>query len=179
MGRTRRILVILAACCLANGASAQVAVSNFYGTYAVDLLDGIGAAAPLIRWTISCQAATCSLTIDKDVVRNFYKPEPARAEHLAQARFALNYARERRVNATNEAPRLAPLLESSATFESCIDISYSKPSVSGGDEAGTRLLCKLDRNPWPRPVVLLLNNILADCGPAFCRYIILPMLQDQ
>src|SRR5688572_6398817 len=94
----RRMLAILAACCLANVANAQTGASSSYGTYSADLPDGTATS----KWTMRCQGATCSLTIDKEVARHFYKPTHARTEHLAQARADLNYDRERKAALVKE-----------------------------------------------------------------------------
>jgi len=106
-----------------------------------------------------------------DAIRHF----PDRQIH--QARFALKYARDRKEIAAAARPDLAPLLASPAQIDSCLDLDRAidrmmQPAPYPG---GYTLLCRLDRNPWQKPVLLLMVTLAASCGQAFCRYEIVPV----
>jgi hypothetical protein len=173
----RRACVLLLAFCAASAARGQIA-PQFLGTFAIDLPETVGQKAPLVKWILRCQDSKCALALGNQATQTYDKLEPARAEHLSQARSALKYARDRKSIGKTEAPHLAPLLDSDSDLESCIDLGYAKPSFPGADLPGLTLLCTLQRNPWRRPVVLLLGTLLANCGPAFCRYEIFPLFKE-
>jgi hypothetical protein len=156
----------------------QVNPREFEGTFEIDLPERIGQKSPLMKAALNCTASMCKFTMGKDVNEVYDKLDSIRPSHFSQARFALTYARERKDKAREEAPYLAPLLDSDANIQSCVNLGYNKPQFPGADTPGMTILCKLDRSPWNKPVVLLMGSILANCGPAFCRYALTPMLRQ-
>ncbi|MBI1942830.1 MAG: hypothetical protein HYS35_04120 [Betaproteobacteria bacterium] len=99
---------------------------------------------------------------------------------LFQPRFALKYARDRLARAVAARPDLEPLLRSGAEIESCIDMERAADRLMQPPDypGGYLLLCKLDRNPWQKPALLLMSTLLASCGPVFCRYEIMPLFGE-
>ena len=87
--------------------------------------------------------------------------------------------RQGRAIAVAARPDLEPLLASSAQIDSCLDLDRAvdrmmQPAPYPG---GYTLLCKLDRNPWEKPALLLMVTLPAACGQAFCRYEIVPVFR--
>jgi hypothetical protein len=157
----------------------QAKPQDFKGVFEIELPERVGQKTPLVKATLNCAAGTCKLTMGKDLNEVYDKLDQVRPSHFGQAKFALKYARERKDKAKEEAPYLGPLLESDAAIQSCVDLGYVKPRFPGADMPGMTLLCRLDRNPWNKPALLLMGTILANCGPAFCRYAITPLLRQK
>jgi hypothetical protein len=153
--------------------------ADFYGSYEVELPERIGQASPRVKATLTCEQEACLFSMGKDVSEAYDLLEPIRRSNFSQARFALKYAKDRKDAAKEEAPYLSALLSSDANIHSCINLGYKKPRFSGADVPGLTILCKLDRNPWSKPVVLHMGSILANCGKAFCRYAIIPMFRRE
>jgi hypothetical protein len=152
--------------------------SEFAGTYEINLPRKPGDATSA-KATLHCGADACTFAMGNDIRETYDKLEPIRRSHFGQARFALNYAKEHKENAKRLEPYLSTLLDSEAGIHSCIDLGYKNPRFSGADIPGLMILCKLDRNPWSRPVVLHMGSILSNCGDAFCRYSLLPMFRQE
>jgi len=146
----------------------------FDGTYDAEFPEKVGQRAPFVKWMLSCRADLCRLSIADEPAEKFDRIDPLRESHIAEARRAVQYARERKAAATQERPELAPLLDSQAELESCVNLSKRAARSS---EPGLLILCKLSRDPWKKPAVLLMGTILANCGPAFCRYSMFPMFR--
>jgi hypothetical protein len=179
----RPALTFVGACLLANVALGQSQAppedpSKFYGSFAIELPETVGQAKPTVKWTLRCREGQCALASGNEPAQVFDKLEAARSEHFAQAQFALKYAKEHKAEGKKAAPYLSALLDSDSELQSCIDLGYRKPSFPGADVPGMTLLCGLRSNPWPRPAVLLLGTLLANCGPAFCRYEIVPLFKE-
>ena len=73
------------------------------------------------------------------------------------------------------ARHLRPLLLSSAQIDACINLpSTMLPKTL----TGSMILCKLDHNPWKKPVVLLMGWTMANNpGSLFSAYEIIPLFQ--
>jgi len=152
--------------------------SNFVGTYEINLPRKQGDQTSA-KATLHCGADACTFAMGTDVRETYDKLDPIYRSHFGQARFALKYAKEHKENAKRQEPYLSTLLDSEAGIHSCINLGYRNPRFSGADVPGLTILCKLDRNPWSRPVVLHMGSILSNCGDAFCRYSLLPMFRQE
>jgi hypothetical protein len=153
------------------------AAGTYTGTFEALYPEKVGDKTPTVPMKLQCAVpARCMLEFggSKEL---FGLVRPAPKTILDQANGAVDYAREHKANAVAERPDLAPLLESTARIVDCIDLAKEEKSFAGKPEEpdGYIALCKLDRNPWRVPVVILMGTILANCGPAFCRYEILPL----
>ena len=151
---------------------------DFDGAYEADLPETVGKSAPMVGATLRCKDGTCTFAMGKDSKEVYDKLGSINPSHYSQAKFALAYAKEHKANASEEAPHLSALLDSDSNLYSCVDLGYINPRFPGADMPGLTILCKLDRNPWKKPVVLLMGTILANCGPGFCRYAIVPMFRQ-
>ncbi len=145
-------------------------IREFSGRYELELPD-----PDKTKIAVRCDANTCTFSLGKNS-RVHDTPQAIRPAQLTLAKEALKYARDRRKAAVAEAPFLASLLDSGANIQSCIDLGPAKPPIRGGEAPGFTLLCKLDR---PKSPVLYMETIAGDCGPASCRYAILPLSQRQ
>ena len=166
-----RFLLLAGVLCFAGPAHAQVGA--FAGSYETLLPEKIGGKIPTVRWRMQCTTAECEFAAGENSDK-FDAVRPVRASILEQANYALGYAREHKGPALAERPDLKPLLDSRARIAECIDLGKMDSQVQ---QDGYIVLCKLDGNPWPKPVVLLLGTILANCGPAFCRFEIIPLFK--
>ena len=150
--------------------------AHFAGTYEITLPDRGKDGRPL-KATLSCRGEVCTFSMG-DISEVYDKLDPIYRSHFRQAKFALNYAKERKANAKQEAPYLAALLDSDAGIHSCINLGYKNPRFPGADTPGLTILCRLDHSPWNKPVVLHMGSILSNCGTSFCRYGMLPMFRQ-
>lgn len=184
-GRARAV-----ACCwltAASGAFSQPAYlplervdEDLLGTYGARFPAHAGENPPTLQVSIDCRPGPgCMVTFGAstevfDAIRLF----PERL--LYQPRFALKYARDRQARAVVARPDLEPLLRSSAEIDSCVDLDRAVDRLMQPPDypGGILLLCKLDRNPWQKSVVLLMGTLPANCGPVFCRYEIMPLFRD-
>lgn len=178
-----------AACCLsaASGALAQAAQvphdpidPDLLGSYGARFPAHAGESPPSLQVSIDCRPAAGCMVAFGASAEHFEAIRLLPERLLYQPRFALRYARERLARAAAARPDLEPLLRSRAEIESCIDIDRAVDRLMQPPDypGGYLLLCKLDRNPWQKPVLLLMGTLLADCGPVFCRYEILPLFRD-
>jgi hypothetical protein len=148
---------------------------EFEGTYEMDLPEKIGVRLPLVNYKLACQGGKCIFSVGGKVQATFDKPGFILPHSFAGARSALKYARDHKAEAKEEAPHLAPLLESGASIAACIDLRRSKME----DVTGLVILCKVDRDPWKVPAVLLMGLILSDTCRSTCGYDIIPLLRRQ
>jgi hypothetical protein len=157
----------------------KVKVSDFVGVYSNTFPERIGQSTPTATFELRCDASDgCALKVPNLPSEIFDKAGPLHRSALSQARFALQYAKEHRSQAVQQEPWLSKLLESDAEISSCLDLGKTKPTYAGGDIPGMNVLCRLSKNPWNKPVVLFMGTILANCGPAFCRYGLMPLLKS-
>jgi hypothetical protein len=156
-------------------APAAIKPAEFSGVFEAVFPKIIGQKTPTVKARLRCEYPTrCTFDIEESSPEIYDKLIPLRISHFSQARFALDYAREHKSNAKLESPELGPLLDSTATLDTCIDLQQTKL-----DAPGLMVLCKLDRNPWQQPVVIFMGSILANCGESFCRFGLLPMFRKQ
>jgi hypothetical protein len=145
---------------------------EFDGVYEMDLPERVGEKSPLVKNRLTCKGGKCILAVGKDEAAIYDKLGVIRPSHFAHARYALKFAMDHKANAQEEAPYIVPLLASGANLQSCIDLGSSQ-----GYEPGMTVLCKVDRNPWKAPAVLLMGSIIGSCGQVFCRYEIVPLVR--
>lgn len=158
------------------GAPENRAATGYAGSFEALYPEKVGDKTPTVPMRMQCaMPAGCMLEFGGGQEK-FGVVRPVPKAILDQANGAVDYARERKANAVAERPDLAPLLESTARIVDCIDLAKRRdPPAKVEEPDGYIALCKLDRNPWKNPVVLLMGSIMANCGPAFCRYEILPL----
>lgn len=153
----------------------KASAKDFEGTYEMALPEKIGVPLPLVVNRLVCKQGACLYTIANDDPTEFKMQGTVRPTTFGQARHALKYAMDRKAEAKAEAPHLAPLLDSGASLAGCIDLE-----LEGMRAPGMVILCKLDRNPWKSPAVLLMGSILSDsCRAASCRYEIIPLVRRR
>jgi hypothetical protein len=152
--------------------------AGFSGTYSIELPERVGEKTPLVKWQLSCEGTSCTLAIAGDQAEVFDRLQPATRQDFEYARNALRYARQHKDAAEDQAPHLMPLLDSASDLHSCIDLGFRKPRSPDSEQAGYTLLCKPEHTPWHRPVVLIFGTVLANCGPLFCRYEIVPLFKQ-
>jgi hypothetical protein len=178
MIRARRLWLLLVglSALFVVGTAGSADVTAFDGTWKASFPEAVGQTDPKVNWTLVCRERICTLAMGGTTAK-FQNLEPVTPKHLSQAQFALKYAREHKANGKQQAPHLSALLDAASVLSSCIDLGVPHPNARD-EERGLTLLCALDRNPWERPVVLLLGTILANCGPAFCRFELFPLFKD-
>ena len=152
--------------------------TDFAGTYEITLPEK-GKDGRRMKATLNCRGEACTFAMGNDIGQTYDRLDPIRRSNFGQAKFALKYAKEHKDNAKKEAPYLSALLDSDAGIHSCINLGYKNPRFSGADIPGLTILCKLDRSPWNKPVVLHMGSILSNCGNAFCRYGMIPMFRQD
>jgi hypothetical protein len=93
--------------------------------------------------------------------------------NLTYASNALNYAiqwRDRPISNEEYAEsirRLRPVLSADPAISKCWDLGYPSPDYM--------LVCTLSNAPDGSPPIYLFSTLLANCGEAFCRFVINPM----
>ena len=146
---------------------------DFEGVYEMALPEKIGVPLPVVMNRLACKQGACLYTIGKEVEGKFNMQGAVRPSTFGAARYALKYAMDRKNEAKAESPHLAPLLNSGANLAGCIDLEIDRMRAPG-----MIILCKLDRNPWKAPAVLLMGAILSDtCRAASCRYELVPLVR--
>ena len=153
-------------------------IADFEGFYSATLPKKIGQSTPTTTFELRCEAASgCTLKGSDLPAEIFDKVGPLPRGAISQARFALQYAKEHKSQGVQQEPWLSSLLDSNSEISACLDLRKAKPTYAGGDTPGLNILCRLNQNPWKEPVLLYMGTILANCGPAFCRYGILPLFK--
>ena len=178
MPRQNLVLFLIVILTAWSSVSAQTRpnTSAFEGTFVNVVPEKVGDTVPTMKVALTCaQPSGCTFTIGGSTER-WDKIGPLPDSILEQARFALKYAKDRRERATLELPTLRALLESTSDISGCVDLGYINPPP-GLDHPGYSILCTVNPNPWDKPAVVLLGSILAGCGPAFCRYQIIPLFK--
>lgn len=100
---------------------------------------------------------------------------------LNYARESLAYAKAHRDRAVGthrayEASSLMPLLRSDSEIASCLDLRLPQPDNILN---GSVILCNIKRNPWGKPVVLLMGWTMTEGDPLFSSYFIQPMFRND
>jgi hypothetical protein len=118
--------------------------------------------------TTTARSAGESPTIERKALKNV-RP----VENLTDASNALEYAIEQKsAEIRNEEylrimTRLRPVLESHPRIGKCWDLNYTSPDYM--------LVCTLANAPAGSPPIYLFGTLLANCGEAFCRFVIYPL----
>lgn len=154
---------------------------DFTGVFKANFPANPGKSSDQTAISVECDPAlSCIVKQDEDQQEVFDYISQVRWPNFSEARLALNYAREHKSNAKQQAPYLASLLDSSGDIESCIDLRKQpqQPSVEPS-EPGYLLLCKPTQKFSNKPTVILMSTILANCGEAFCRFALLPLQKER
>jgi len=152
--------------------------TSFEGIFVNMFPEKVGDRIATVKWELRCvRSSDCILQFGNTTER-WDKLGSLSDSILAQARGALKYAKDHRERAAELSPTLRPLLESTADISTCIDLGYTKPPI-GLDFPGYIILCTVQPNPWNKPAVLLMGSAVAGCGPAFCRYEIMPLFKTD
>ena len=140
----------------------------------------LGNAADSVEIQLECESeSSCVLTttsrsagesprVERKAL-NSVRPQ----EDLTDASTALAYAIEQKsAEIRNDEylqimTRLRPVLEAHPRIGKCWDLNYSSPDYM--------LACTLDNAPAGSPPIYLFGTLLANCGDAFCRFVIYPM----
>jgi len=94
-------------------------------------------------------------------------------DKLTQAAGALKYAISQRSEEIRHEEyaevmsRLRPILATNPTVAKCWDLNYTSPDYM--------LACTLTGAPPASPPLYLFGTLMANCGEAFCRFVIYPM----
>ena len=105
---------------------------------------------------------------DKQVLR-----EVVPVKNLVYATNALKYAIDQQSRTikneeySQSMSRLRPIFSSNPSIAKCWDLNYPSPDYM--------LACTLTDVPPEGPPIYLFGTLLANCGEAFCRYVINPM----
>lgn len=153
-------------------------ISEFEGFYSTSLPKKFGQSTPTTTFEFRCEAALgCTLKGSDLPAEIFDRVSPLSRSAISQAKFALQYAKEHKSEAIQQEPWLSNLLSSNSEISTCLDLRKTKPTYAGENTPGLNIICRLNQNPWKEPVLLYMGTILANCGPAFCRYGILPLFK--
>jgi hypothetical protein len=99
------------------------------------------------------------------------------ADHLWEAANALRYATDQREQAIGNPEfadmmaRLRPALATKPTISKCWDLGYTT--------ADYMLACTLAGAPAGSDPVYLFATLMATCGEAFCRFVIIPLARSR
>lgn len=166
----------LAASLLCCGAWGSPDADSLFGAYELKL----GKPGKQVEIGLVCGSETaCTMTTHVQSGANVVKDvRPLRGivpvENLVHANNALQYAiRQQSETIRNEEyaesmDRLRPVLSSNPTVAKCWDLNYPAPEYL--------LACKLSDTPEGSPPLYLFGTLVSNCGEAFCRYVINPML---
>lgn len=149
---------------------------DFTGRFSASFQQRNGDPSTLITLTVECDSTiSCILSRGNDTATFDYISEVRRG-NFNEAKSALNYAREHKAKAKQQAPYLASLLDSSVEIETCVDLR-TKPQQPNSEPSlpGYLLLCKPTAQLGIQTTVLLMGTILSNCGEAFCRFDITPL----
>jgi len=148
--------------------------NNYVGIFQDNVPGQIGQTIPNEDiWAKCSNQGNCSVKLGGSTVHDF--KSATIWQQLQAPNSALTYAREHKVvkpgsPMTWAAKNLKPLLDSNSSISHCISLESAELNVPG-----YLLLCRLDKNPWERDVVLFMGMLLANCGDLFCGYEIYPM----
>lgn len=152
-------------------------IADFDGTYSAVVPELESGKTSMVKYVLRCAMGSgCILSIgDSGQPQAYTNIRSLRGEEHSQAKFALGYSKDRKEVASRDAPWLRELLYSNSELAACLDLRGTREPV---EVWGTTILCKLDRNPWKKPVVIFMGTILANCGPSACRYGLLPLFRE-
>jgi TPR repeat protein len=137
----------------------------------------VGGTVPEVKSSVTCGKTTgCSVTLGQNATEKFNRISLFSTIDSANA--ALGYAKSHQKVAANSAltwpaKNLQPLLASDAVIDQCINLGR------GSLREGYLLLCKLNKNPWGKPVALLMGMQMSNCGELFCGYEIFPLFRNE
>lgn len=156
---------------------------HFLGGFEAKMPAIIGDAIPNTTMSVLCEEKSGCFLVSGEhgqrfpLVRTFSRKDVAND--------ALTYAKAHK-NVVAQSPmawyakNLMPLLSSSAIIESCVDLA--EKSTYNDPPSGQILICKLNKSPWPKPVVLLMGVRMGQtsgCGELYCDYEIHPLFQTN
>lgn len=174
----KRTLLVLIALSLCASAHADLSNDGIVGTFELKM----GKPDNSLVIQLECESeSSCTFTTvslwkgnpprqDKQVLR---KVRPV--ENLILATNALKYAlgqQSRTIKNEEYAEsmnRLRPVFSSNPSIAKCWDLNYPSPDYM--------LACTLADVSPDSPPIYLFGTLLANCGEAFCRYVINPMLR--
>lgn len=136
----------------------------------------VGSLAGQMRVRLECDAGRCTLIVPDSPAMVYGLISPLPARNYAEAENALKYAQDHKDGKSEEVVKgsaLDALLHSSAKIRTCLDLRQTN-----NDPPAYTILCNLDGTPWQKPSVLYMGTILANCGPVFCRFGMLPMFME-
>lgn len=172
----KHILLVIVSLCVCAAAHSEPANDNIVGAF--ELKMGKPGNSATIR--LECESeSSCTFTTisqwksnpptqDKQVLR---KVRPV--ENLIYATNALKYAIDQQSRTikneeyAESMSKLRPVLSSNPSISKCWDLNYPSPEYM--------LACTLTNAPPDTPSIYLFGTLLANCGEAFCRYVINPM----
>jgi len=158
---------------MANGSRAGAAIVGAFRA-------ALGNAADSVEIQLECESeSSCVLTttsrsagesptVERKALKNV-RP----VENVTDASNALEYAIEQKsAEIRNEEylqimTRLRPVLEAHPRIGKCWDLNYTSPDYM--------LVCTLASAPAGSPPIYLFGTLLANCGEAFCRFVIYPL----
>ena len=166
--------------------STIVALSVWMPTYAADesivgsFESKMGKPGNSLELRINCESeSSCTLTSivqwrndpPQQEQQALTKVQPV--EDLTEARRALQYAIGQRARSIKNEEfaetmdRLRPVLAANPVIAKCWDLNDPAPQYM--------LACTFSNVPPGSPSLYLFGTLIADCGEAFCRYVIHPM----
>lgn len=172
----KHVLSVLAAFFLCASAQAQSATGSIVGRHQLMM----GQADNGVEMRLDCESeSSCELvftahwkgnppTQHRQTLRNVHP-----AEDLTGAEQALRYAVDQRARPIRIPEfavlinKLQPVLSSNPSISKCWDLNYTSP--------GYMLACTFADSTPDSPSVYLFATFAANCGEAFCKYLIYPL----
>ena len=161
-------------CSAAHGAPNA---ESIVGAYELKL----GKPGNSVEMVLECSSeTTCTFTTASQSGKNSYKDvqtlkKVVPVQNLIYAQNALKYAiSQQSQTIKNEEyaesmSRLRPVLSSNPSIAKCWDLNYPSPEYM--------LACKLANTSADSAPIYLFGTLMANCGEAFCRYVINPMVR--
>ena len=170
------LLPILISLCICASAHSESTNDNIAGTFEAKM----GKPGNSLTILLECESEfSCTFSAisqwknnpplqDKQVLR---KVRPV--ENLIYAKNALKYAMDQQYRTikneeyAESMSKLRPVFSSNPSISKCWDLNYPSPDYM--------LACTFTNAPPDSPSIYLFGTLLANCGDAFCRYVINPM----
>ena len=170
------LLLPLAALCLSMPVHSEPVKETIVGTFELKM----GKPGNSVEINLECETeSNCKFITTSQWKTNspqrnnqaLNKVQPL--DNLSEATAALNYAiNQQSVPIKNEEyaesiRKLKPILSTNPSIDKCWDLNYPAPKYM--------LACTISNSSLTNPSIYLFGTLMANCGEAFCRYVINPM----
>jgi hypothetical protein len=170
------VCTCLAPLSCANAQAPATPLPSLIGTYATDPAPGEWAISLACESDLKCAMKIFASKSSKTPLETRRFDSVSRLREPQPVFNALKFTKEQLAKPEAGLPadliaartRLALLGQVELGTDNCHDL--------GSPEGDAYLVvCRLQNSPWAQPTILFFGTQMSNCGPMFCRYMILPM----